>query len=286
MSVYAPVLHLRFDEDSGSIAHDSSGNGNDGTLSGSPLPSWVQGKYGNALSVNGGYVSIPASSSLQCPQFTFCCWIKGTAPSSGFVGLINPTDSTYYFLLFSDGSIYAGFSGDTAPQSPPTTIFDGNRHFIVITHHYGGGDNTVNIYFDGTNILSSATTVQLIPAWTGSLYIARPDYPLNGIVDEVQVLPYAASPSEIPFLQYNIPQFGSHRKRRKTQPKQPVAPPIEPLYVVTTDEFLLMQQQKQQRLLDQDFKNKLFDKKMEAQRKGEFMSDASKISYLNKSRRV
>ncbi len=40
----------RFDEGSGTIAGDSSGNGNNGTIYGA---TWVAGKYGQALSFDG-----------------------------------------------------------------------------------------------------------------------------------------------------------------------------------------------------------------------------------------
>ncbi|MEK7397809.1 MAG: LamG domain-containing protein, partial [Candidatus Poribacteria bacterium] len=40
-----------FDDGTGKVAKDSSGNGNDGTLQGDPK--WVDGKFGKALSFNG-----------------------------------------------------------------------------------------------------------------------------------------------------------------------------------------------------------------------------------------
>lgn len=40
------VAYWKFSEGSGSIAHDSSGNGHDGSLQGNPLPSWVEGVGG------------------------------------------------------------------------------------------------------------------------------------------------------------------------------------------------------------------------------------------------
>ncbi|MBU0579479.1 hypothetical protein KJ628_05955, partial [Patescibacteria group bacterium] len=50
------VAHWRFDEGSGTIAADVSGNGNDGTLRGDPR--WVAGVIGGALEFdgNGDYV--------------------------------------------------------------------------------------------------------------------------------------------------------------------------------------------------------------------------------------
>ncbi len=66
------VLYLPFDEGSGTIAKDYSGNGNDGTLCngatcGVQGPTWTTGKVGGALSFDGvdDYVIVPDSASLN-----------------------------------------------------------------------------------------------------------------------------------------------------------------------------------------------------------------------------
>jgi len=66
-----------FDEGSGAVAGDSSGNGNDGELVGDPQ--WVAGKFGSALEFDGDgdYVTIPDSDSLDmADQITIACWFK------------------------------------------------------------------------------------------------------------------------------------------------------------------------------------------------------------------
>ena len=56
--------YWNFNEDSGATAHDSSGNGYNGTVTGAP---WVTGYVGSALSFNGGflrrYVDYPTGRS-------------------------------------------------------------------------------------------------------------------------------------------------------------------------------------------------------------------------------
>ena len=54
-----------FDEGSGNIAKDSSGNGNDGQLTNGPK--WVQGRFVRALEFDGkdDYVKISSSASLR-----------------------------------------------------------------------------------------------------------------------------------------------------------------------------------------------------------------------------
>lgn len=73
--------HWKFDENSGTIVADSSGNGNDGTLYGNPL--WVSGKIGSALQFDGTYDYVQVNRTIQ-DDMTMMGWIK-TAPS-GFAG--------------------------------------------------------------------------------------------------------------------------------------------------------------------------------------------------------
>jgi hypothetical protein len=71
------VGYWKLDEGNGTIAADSSGNNNNGTLQNGPI--WVDGKYVKALSFDGtdDYVSIGSSSSLEfSQQFTVACWAK------------------------------------------------------------------------------------------------------------------------------------------------------------------------------------------------------------------
>jgi len=63
-----------FDEGSGTTARDTSGNGNDGTISGA---TWTSGINGNALSFNGAaQVSLGSSAALNPANFTITAWVK------------------------------------------------------------------------------------------------------------------------------------------------------------------------------------------------------------------
>jgi len=73
----ALVGYWKFDEGTGTIAYDSSGYGNDGTLINDPV--WVDGKFGKALQFDGinDYVIVPDASSLDmCGPFTIMAWIN------------------------------------------------------------------------------------------------------------------------------------------------------------------------------------------------------------------
>lgn len=71
------VGYWNLDEGTGTTAYDNSGNSNTGTLSGSP--SWVQGKYGDALNFNAAsnqYVSLASLPTSGTGSFSIFSWIK------------------------------------------------------------------------------------------------------------------------------------------------------------------------------------------------------------------
>ncbi len=73
------VLYLPFDEGSGKIAKDLSGNGNDGTLQGKV--DWVPGKFGKAISVKedaaNNMVVVKASKSLDITDaISMVAWVN------------------------------------------------------------------------------------------------------------------------------------------------------------------------------------------------------------------
>jgi hypothetical protein len=71
------VLSLHFNEGSGTIVSDSSGNGNTGTLVNGPA--WVDGKFGKALSFDGVDDYVISSRGISPPStFTANIWIYYT----------------------------------------------------------------------------------------------------------------------------------------------------------------------------------------------------------------
>ena len=73
------VGYWNFDESSGNIAYDLSGNGNHGTLNNMNAADWVTGRSGHALDFadTGDYVEIPYSTDLNFDgDFTLTLWNK------------------------------------------------------------------------------------------------------------------------------------------------------------------------------------------------------------------
>jgi len=82
-----PVAQWTLDDGAGTVAVDSSGNGNDGVLNGEPL--WAAGKIGGALELDGvdDYVDCgnPSMLDFGTGDFTISAWINMTAIERGTV---------------------------------------------------------------------------------------------------------------------------------------------------------------------------------------------------------
>jgi len=96
-AVPALVAAYNFDQGSGNILTDVSGNGNHGTISNA---SWVStGKFGGALSFNGtnSLVTIPDAPSLHLTTgMTLEAWVKPTAVTSAWRDVIYKGNDNYY----------------------------------------------------------------------------------------------------------------------------------------------------------------------------------------------
>jgi len=99
------VMYLSFDEGSGTVAKDASGNGNNGELKGKV--DWVAGKYGKAVKVDAGaaenFVSVKANATLDITdQITFGAWVNIGAMPDNHCSLITKADT--YMIHMSDWS--------------------------------------------------------------------------------------------------------------------------------------------------------------------------------------
>jgi len=68
------VVHWGFDEGSGSMVHDTSGNGHDGTINGTPQ--WVPGIAGGALHFDGSTYVVVADDIGEFETFSIALWFK------------------------------------------------------------------------------------------------------------------------------------------------------------------------------------------------------------------
>ena len=204
------VAEWRFDEESGSVLADSSGNGNDGVIHGA---TWVEGEYGTALSFDGvdDYVVIPTDSGINPidGSWTVEAWI--TVPT------IPPSDHNYPIMAKHDGDMDNGYA--------LLVSYDGNVHYMV--DHYKGpvykaigtistnswyhvtgvldkSTNNLNMFVNGfqtgsTSISGLGTINPSNPLWIGRYHRgsrSRYEY-FNGIIDEIRIYNRALTAEEI-----------------------------------------------------------------------------------------
>src|SRR2546426_831683 len=132
-------LYYRFDEGAGSLANDSSGNGNTGSLlSGT---TWTAGQLGQAVNFDGVSGNVTASTTTglnQSTTLTIAAWI-------------NPSDvsATYRTLVAKGAAGLRGYAVD---------LYNGKLNFIKVT----GADVTSSV------LLSTGTWQHVAITWNAA----------------------------------------------------------------------------------------------------------------------
>ena len=101
------VAHWRFDEGSGTLAADTSGNGNDGTLEGDAK--WVAGQLGSGVEFNGSNARVVAPNiPLDSRSFTVTMWVNAVLYTGEQVvfstGLTGANNTDLHFRIGGPGS--------------------------------------------------------------------------------------------------------------------------------------------------------------------------------------
>ena len=144
-----------FDEGKGGIAEDTSGNGNDGVITGAK---WVEGKFGGALEFEPPHVvTVEPSDSINFKdQMTIATWVymnKGVSDTairrngSYLLEVQSQTERVpggYVFGIWSGGGFTGGVWG--------TSVIEPEKWYHIVGLYDG---NEMKLYVDGT--LESAT---------------------------------------------------------------------------------------------------------------------------------
>jgi hypothetical protein len=199
------VGYWSFDEGSGNIARDYSGNGNNGTLYNfnfTATSGWVDGKVGKALSFDGvdDYVTIGKNDSIF-PN-TFLSWIVWIKPNYySLNGVILWDDDTQAggdrgIELKNSGRIGAG---DVFNDLSNSIINLNQWYFIVYTSNSSNRIIYINGNLDKTFSGSLPDHTNRSFLSVGSGHNGYRGY-FNGLIDEVRVYNRALSDSEIKAL--------------------------------------------------------------------------------------
>ena len=198
------AAHWRFDDGSGTIAADTSGNGLDGTLVGNPQ--WVEGRLGGALQFDGSGARVVAPNiPFDNRSFTIMMWVNPVLYTGEQVvfstGLTGANNTDMHLRLGGPGSgnvpaggVRMGFYNNDL-DTPGGLIEDDNWYHI--TFWYDFENRNRRIYIDGVQEAEAGAAPYLgtsgdsvIGAWgTGQWF--------RGIIDDVQVYDHALTENEI-----------------------------------------------------------------------------------------
>lgn len=168
------VALWHFDEGSGTVLSDASGNNNHGTVYNA---SWVQSPSGTALRFNGqnSYVYIPSGSSLAQQRITIEAWIK-------FNGLTNLQNEQH--ILAKDAQYVSAIFDRRSPQQQLYYGF-GNQGGICAGGWCSGGWTAtigewhhVAMQYDGTT-MKSFVDGRLTSQYSRIFYISTTNNPLG-----------------------------------------------------------------------------------------------------------
>ncbi|MHC4205706.1 MAG: PA14 domain-containing protein [Planctomycetota bacterium] len=185
----------KFDETSGTIAHDASGNGNDGALNGDPV--WVTGKKNGALQLDGDgdYVEVGSVGISGIDTRTIAGWAKASTTAIpggttvfGFAPIGN-TDGTYFDVAVDDSGNYGLYVGG---WYFPFCAVDTQWHYFAATFTGDGG----SWYLDGQYIDSEEGPLGTIDQVRIGARIEDNKF-FPGIIDDVRIYNKALTLEEI-----------------------------------------------------------------------------------------
>ena len=193
------VAAYAFEEGSGPLAYDASGNWRNGTITGA---TWAAGRNGSGLSLDGvdDHVSLGSLGTFYTAGFTLEAWVRkstakkdvavvGSWAGNGPMLWVDHLAGRHYLTLGDSFSTYldSGVSparrrrGSTS-RPPPT-------------------GSTARYYVDGVEVASRAVSgpVGSSNTWRIGAYGGAPGGFLDGVVDDVRIYNRALSAGEIQF---------------------------------------------------------------------------------------
>jgi hypothetical protein len=190
--------YWKFDEGAGTVAGDSTGNGNTGTLLNGAT--WTTGVRGTALSLDGvdDYVNAGSSLNLQSTTFTIEAWIKGDPSMEAFGRIVDSGFATGFALGRNGGGRQAlfEFRGSTFLVSN-TDVIDNTWHHVVVVK----SGATATMYTDGilqANIaVNAGSSVSTLPLFIGYNPGEGTRGHWKGQIDELRIYTRALTAAEI-----------------------------------------------------------------------------------------
>ena len=196
-----PVGYWKLDDKTGTTTIDSSGNGINGTLNDGPV--WINGKYGNAVSFDGGNddISLTSSQLEISSSITVEAWVYPEDTGAGdYNGIFSSGAGSegFYFEIINDGgseinrlALWENGGG----FSTANNVIVPNRwqHVAAVVDN-----NASTIYVNGVVVGTGTYTLNAEgndSFWIGSYDGSGEGF--NGDLDEVKVFNYPRTSAQI-----------------------------------------------------------------------------------------
>jgi Tfp pilus assembly protein FimT len=194
------VGYWHFDEGTGTVTADVSGNANAGSLVGGPTWQAEQNcRAGKCLNFAGSqYVNVGTSSSLTSQSITLEAWVRASSFPSGWNGIISNMTSWgtgFGLQIGTTQNIAAMVSGAylTTSWTPTTGVW----YHIAATHDAADNLNVLYVNGDAESSTTRAVTYEANPKTYIGTFYTSPNLYFFGLIDEVRIYNRALSASEI-----------------------------------------------------------------------------------------
>ncbi|MFA5798892.1 MAG: LamG-like jellyroll fold domain-containing protein [Patescibacteria group bacterium] len=185
--------YYAFDEGSGTVASDGSGNGNDGTIT---ATSSVAGKVGKALdfSTTGNSVTLPSPGFGKTGYSTISFWFKRGGSATWKAVANQPSSNIHHIMI--DATFQFGYWNTTMNTTGYVVPNDSTYHHYVVVFN---SSSTYTLYVDGVYYSQIALNIALdtnpITVIGGGL-----GYNVGGPLDEFRMYNRALTEAEIKSL--------------------------------------------------------------------------------------
>jgi len=218
-------------EGAGDICYDGSGNGYHGIVSNEDGDEWLTGQTGCPQLVEGynspmlfpgatsDYVAVGNTSEFcfGTSDFSFGAWIKtsNTATFNMVFDALRPVNKGWQFGVYGTSPymrLWASTGWSQVNVDASTNVCDGQWHHVGFTS-YAGSPQLVTLYVDGSADASSGSMGALnmvggaYASWIGG-QADGPNYPFDGLINEVVLYDALLSSSEMAALAATGPNGG------------------------------------------------------------------------------
>lgn len=194
------LYHLN--QSSGTAVTDSSGNGHDGTLVNSPLPTWTAGDFGNGLHIagypeNGGFntgVALPGGNAGYTLEFYYKWDYAYIDPVGRLWGAAEADFACAYLVDHGaspatyriDFGVRRGDGSYAEILTPADNTLTDSWHHIAFTRSYDGTNTNYAVYVDAVQKASGS----FVGGWWdpgNGVHFGNTGYNASGTFDEIRI---------------------------------------------------------------------------------------------------